>query len=146
MGSTMRTLGLATTPLRLEARQGGQTKPSNGSGWGYGLSIQSRWSTSNSSADGWTIQDEYSYHNKTLYGDVRVTQLANVNSDPYAAFYLLPNTRWNLWTLAVQGNIVSVKRDHVAVGRFPISNDCGGVFLRVWSETVQFRNMTLTTP
>ena len=131
--------------LRLEAKHHSQKNPKDGAGWGYGISIRSTWNPSNSTANGWTVQDEFLYTAKRLQSDVRITNLSNVNSDPYFPFGMFPIYTWVHWAIAVHGATVQIKRNNVLIGSFPISGSCGGVFLRVWAETVQFRNITLTT-
>lgn len=131
--------------LKLDAKHLSEKTPANGAGWGYGLSVRSVWNSSNSTGAGWTLQDEFSYSNKTLYGDVRITDLSNVNLAPYAAFDVLPNFGWNHWMINVNGSTIKVTRDGQAIGTFPVSAPCGGIFFRVWAETAQFRNITLTT-
>jgi hypothetical protein len=131
--------------LRLDARHLSEKTPANNAGWGYGLSVRSMWNSSNSTGAGWTMQDEFSYRNKTLYGDVRITDLSNVNLAPYAAFAVLPNFGWNHWVINVKGATIKVTRDGQVIGTFPVNTPCGGIFFRVWAETVQFRNITVTT-
>lgn len=131
--------------LAFDAKHLSEKAPSNGAGWGYGFSVRSAWDPSNSTGTGWTMQDEFSYLKNILYGDVRITDLANVNNYPYAAFAVLPNYVWNHWVVKVNGSAIRVTRNKQPIGTFPVSTPCGGVFFRVWAETVQFRNIKLTT-
>ena len=114
--------------LKLDAKHLSEKTPSNGAGWGYGLSVRSVWNSSNSTGAGWTLQDEFSYNNKTLYGDVRITDLSNVNLAPYAAFDVLPDFGWNHWIINVNGSIIKVTRDGHVIGTFPDNTPCGGIF------------------
>ncbi|HEV2634516.1 MAG TPA: caspase family protein [Actinocrinis sp.] len=136
--------GLCNYSLDVWAKHIGQQNPANGSGWGYGISVRSTWDSDQQLAQGQTIQDEFSEFNDETYGDVRLTILSNTNSNPYKAFDVPPDLAWHDWKIIVSGSVMEIKRDNQAIGSFP-SEGCGGVFLRVWAETVQFRDITLTS-
>lgn len=129
--------------LRLDAKHMVEKSPTNGAG--YGLSVRSVWNSSNNSGAGWTMQDEFSYINKTLYSDLRITDLSNVNDYPYAGIGLYPYYGWSHWIIVVSGSTIRVTRNGQVIGTYPVSAPCGGVFFRVWAETAQFRNISLTT-
>jgi hypothetical protein len=129
--------------LKFDAKHTAQKAPTNGAG--YGVSVRSVWNSSNSTGAGWTMQDEFAYSDNTLTSDLRITDLSNVDTFPYAALGLYAYYGWSHWIIVTRGSIIRVTRNGQLIGTFPVSTPCGGVFFRVWAETTQFRNISLTT-
>ena len=53
--------------------------------------------------------------------------------------------RWHHWLINVQGTMATVYLDNHEVRSLQLTAACtGGIYLRVWDGTVEFRNITIT--
>lgn len=134
---------LCNYTLELQARHDGIPADPRATGWGYGISLASTWNATTQTGDGWTFQDEFSRVNGTVYSDDRITSLANPNTRPYPAFGVVLDSSWHSWKFVVGHGLVTVSKDGNALGEYPLADTCGGILLRVWSESAEFRAVRL---
>lgn len=130
--------------LEFQARHDGIPADPRATGWGYGISLASTWDATTQTGDGWIFQDEFSRVKGTVYSDDRITSLANPNARPYPAFGVVLDSAWHSWKFVVGHGLVTVSKDGTSLGEYPLADTCGGILLRVWSESAEFRAVRLS--